>query len=445
MKILIKCTRMKIEQSVDIPDDGSITTVGDLKAHLAKSFSFGANPRIIFAGHILKDNQTLSEVCLKEGSALYIVPSVAPAPATTTTTTPSTTTSSSGAAAAAAAAPPSSQQPLFPTPGASRNGMGIDPEMVSQLANNPIAQQMLSNPELLKATILSDPRMKRIYETNQEVRTVLDDPATLQQIADTIRDPELMARMQQNADRVMSSLENIPEAHRVMQRLFASMDEAETNAELSSIQQKPVVVPEAPTGPNPTEAPLPNPWGNPQAQQQQQQQNSGMPFNAGQNGGFNFGNFFAQQNGNAGPDVAAMLDNPMVQSMMQEFAKNPQMMMSMMEADPNTKAMMDSNPMIRSLLSNPEYLKQMFTPENMRMASQALNSMGPGAFPQQPMAYGQGSQQGGNDMASLEERYRVQLGVLEDMGFLDKEKNLRALSATNGSVQLAIEKLLAGF
>jgi len=40
-------------------------------------------------------------------------------------------------------------------------------------------------------------------------------------------------------------------------------------------------------------------------------------------------------------------------------------------------------------------------------------------------------------------RYRVQLEQLNDMGFTDKQANLRALEVTGGSVQLAIERLLS--
>ena len=493
MKILIKCTRLNINQTIEIPDDGSITTIDHLKAYLSKSFSFGPSPRLIFAGHILKDHQTLSEVGFKEGSTLYIVAS--PAAATTTTTTTPTPAPINPNPTYTAPQQQQQQQPLFPGPGGMGNNMGIpgmnmSPKDMRQMMDSPMVKHMLNNPELIKSMLLSDPRMKRMYESNPQVAAVLDDPAELQQIVEAIRNPELMAHMQATAERSMNQLENIPEAYRAMQRLFNSMNEAEAGVELDSIRQRPVDVPEAPTGPNPTEAPLPNPWGNPQPQSQppqqqqqqtQSQQNSGMPFNAGQNGGFNFGNLFGQQdpNGFGGMDMGALLENPMMQSMMQQFAENPQLMMSMMEANPSMKAMMDSNPMLRSILSNPEYVKQMFTPENLRMASQAMNSgafqgmgmgmppmggfpgMGMGAYQQQqqqppqqqqqfyhqqPMMYtaGAGAQQGGNGVP-LEERYKEQLKVLEDMGFLDKEKNLRALSATNGSVQLAIEKLLAGF
>jgi ubiquilin len=44
--------------------------------------------------------------------------------------------------------------------------------------------------------------------------------------------------------------------------------------------------------------------------------------------------------------------------------------------------------------------------------------------------------------ATPQERYRVQLQKLQEMGFSDEEANLTALQATGGSVNAAIERLL---
>ena len=41
-----------------------------------------------------------------------------------------------------------------------------------------------------------------------------------------------------------------------------------------------------------------------------------------------------------------------------------------------------------------------------------------------------------------EERFRTQLEQLNDMGFTDRQRNIVALTATNGNVNAAIERLL---
>lgn len=45
---------------------------------------------------------------------------------------------------------------------------------------------------------------------------------------------------------------------------------------------------------------------------------------------------------------------------------------------------------------------------------------------------------------SAAQRYATQLSQLEAMGFTDNEANLRALSATGGNVNAAVERLLGG-
>ena len=43
---------------------------------------------------------------------------------------------------------------------------------------------------------------------------------------------------------------------------------------------------------------------------------------------------------------------------------------------------------------------------------------------------------------NFEEKYKDQLLKLEEMGFTDKQKNLEALKATNGNVEVAIERMM---
>ena len=43
-----------------------------------------------------------------------------------------------------------------------------------------------------------------------------------------------------------------------------------------------------------------------------------------------------------------------------------------------------------------------------------------------------------------EERFRVQLDKLRDMGFTDQQANIAALQATSGNLDAAIDRLLSG-
>ena len=160
--------------------------------------------------------------------------------------------------------------------------------------------------------------------------------------------------------------------------------------------------------------------------------------------------------------------------------------------------MVASNPQAQALLSNPEYLRQMMNPANLQAMLQMQRSMqqlqAAGIMPPVPGmppfgggvpgtgAYG-GASAGaaaynGLDFSSLlggsgvgartpsyptstvgsspppvsapppvtvspAVRFATQQQQLQDMGFTDVEANLRALTAANGNVNSAVERLLS--
>merc|ERR1719197_2278290 len=99
--------------------------------------------------------------------------------------------------------------------------------------------------------------------------------------------------------------------------------------------------------------------------------------------------------GGQGPDPAMMsqmLQNPMVQSMMQNLASNPQMLQTMIQNNPMLQNMAQQNPMLQSMLSNPQMLQAMMNPQMLQMVAQMRQSMpglgAPGAMLQTPTATG---------------------------------------------------------
>lgn len=57
---------------------------------------------------------------------------------------------------------------------------------------------------------------------------------------------------------------------------------------------------------------------------------------------------------------------------------------------------------------------------------------------------GPGSSAPGAPTQPPEERFRVQLDKLRDMGFTDQQANIAALQATSGNLDAAIDRLLSG-
>lgn len=171
----------------------------------------------------------------------------------------------------------------------------------------------------------------------------------------------------------------------------------------------------------------------------------------------------------------------------------------MARMNPELNGLLQSNPQLQTLLSDPETLRRMTDPANLQAMMQMQQSMqqlqnagimpstGGFGMPQMPLGMGlfppgraasaptssssysqPGSTTiGGLDFSSIlssagnsnptatsfnnpptttsrspEARFESQLQQLEGMGFVDREANLRALIASNGNVNAAVERLL---
>jgi len=203
----------------------------------------------------------------------------------------------------------------------------------------------------------------------------------------------------------------------------------------------------------------------------------------------------------------AMMQQPGMMEAVAGMMSNPAMMSMMENSNPALKSMLDSNPGMREMMANPDFIRQAMNPATM----QAMQGMmgGQGGMPGMGGTGGMGGQGGmpdlaammagmgggvpgattgapapapstgttgttdatGNtgtqpafDMASMmqamqgmqggapsgaappantnfEELYSSQLAEMEGMGFTDKDANIRALKATGGNVQFAINRL----
>jgi hypothetical protein len=168
------------------------------------------------------------------------------------------------------------------------------------------------------------------------------------------------------------------------------------------------------------------------------------------------------------------------------LANNPEMMIEFLQMNPKMKALMERNPQIRHALSDPSTLKEILATgsdprvyqEAMRGHDRALANIEniPGGFQALQQFYtkelaevesGLGEmhlnqrfyeagherttkpmpnpwKRGGTSTASLdyEAKYEEQLERMREMGFTDTQENIRALLASGGNVDSAIEKIL---
>ncbi|CAN8327738.1 unnamed protein product [Cochlearia groenlandica] len=442
------------------------STVESFKALVAQNCDVPANQqRLIYKGRILKDDQTLLSYGLQADHALHMVrgsaPSSAPPPpaqdaGSQTISTPSVTRG--------VGSNETGGESLFPGLGFSPLGGGNamsglfgagglanleqaeqhlaqNPDMVRDMMNTPAMQSLMNNPELMRSLIMSDPQMRELVDRNPELGHVLNDPSVLRQTLEAVRNPELMREMTRNTDRAMSNIESTPEGFNMLRRMYENVQEPLMNATTMSgnagnnansnpfaallgnqgtaqgrdTSNNPTTT-NAETGTGnavPNINPLPNPWGAAAGQTTTRvRTNSGGDTRTPGLGGLSGLGGLGMLGGD--PTVGTIPDA----SQMNQLFQNPAIMQMM------------QSPQVREMMQNPEFLRLLISPE----ATQQMMAL------QQTLFSGTG--QTGATTVPPEELYATQLQQLQEMGFFDRADNIRALRATNGNVNAAVERLL---
>ncbi|KAG8130690.1 hypothetical protein E2320_017354 [Naja naja] len=358
IKVTVKTPKEKEEFAV--PETSSIR---QFKEEISKRFKAHSDQLVlIFAGKILKDQDTLTQHGIHDGLTVHLViktqnrshdnsaqqTSTSGSTATTTTSTNSTSTN------------PTNTTP-FGLGGlgglASLSSLGLstsnfselqsqmqrqlmsNPEMMVQIMENPFVQSMLSNPDLMRQLIMANPQMQQLIQRNPEISHMLNNPDIMRQTLELARNPAMMQEMMRNQDRALSNLESIPGGYNALRRMYTDIQEPMLNAAQEQFGGNPFasLVSNSSGGdsqPSRTENrdPLPNPWA-PQTTTQSSPNSSSS--NSGDSGG-----------------GTGMFNTPGMQSLLQQITENPQLMQNMLSA-PYMRSMM------QSLSQNPDLAAQM--------------------------------------------------------------------------------------
>ncbi|KAF5798513.1 putative Ubiquitin-like domain, Heat shock chaperonin-binding, UBA-like superfamily, ubiquilin [Helianthus annuus] len=391
-----------------------------------------------------------------------------------------------------------------------------NPNMMREIMDLPLVQNLLNNPETMRNMMMSNPQMREIIDRNPELGHVLNDPAILRQTMEAARNPELMREMMRNTDRAMSNIEASPEGFNMLRRMYENVQEPLLNATTTlsggdgttnNSNSNPFAAllgggqggppREQGANPNPTTTgadlttgspapntnPLPNPWA---AGGGGANQTNAAATNPGATGGSppvsglgglgvpGLEGLFGGIGTGTGttPDLGSMsqlMQNPAITQMMQSLLSNPQYMNQILGLNPQMRSMLESNPQLRDMMQNPDFIRQLTSPETMQQMMALQQSLFSGLGRQQPT--GDAGQTGGatgapsnlnldmlmnmfgglgagsfgtpnNSNVPPEELYATQLAQLQEMGFFDARENLQALTATRGNVHAAVERLL---
>ena len=131
--------------------------------------------------------------------------------------------------------------------------------------------------------------------------------------------------------------------------------------------------------------------------------------------------------------MSQMMQNPeAMESIINLMTSNPELMQNVFAMNPRFQSL---PPEMRQMMANPDFLRLA-----MSMNSSTMTAGG------QANAFGQFSPAATAAVSSEppEVRFQNQLAQLNDMGFFDAGENIRALLATGGNVNAAIERLLSG-
>ncbi|XP_048634730.1 ubiquitin domain-containing protein DSK2b-like isoform X3 [Brassica napus] len=466
------------------------STVESFKALVAQNYDVPANhQRLIYKGRILKDDHTLLSYGLQADHALHMVRGSAP-PASQTTTAPSVTrgvASNTGGESLFGFNPLGSGNAMprgmfgaagLPNLERAQQQLAQNPNMVRDMMNAPAIQNIMNNPELMRTLIMSNLQMRELVDCNPELGHILNDPSVLRQSLEAAGNPELMREMTRSTDRAMSNIEATPEGFNMLRRMYENVQEPLMNATTNNAgsnlfattllgnqgaaSYNPMTT-NGGTGtvnPVPNANPLPNPWGAAGQTTTAGRTNSGGDTRAPGLGGL--GMLGGDPTVGATPDASQMnqfLQNPAMSQMMQSLLSNPQYMNQIMSLNPQLQSLMDSSPQVREMMQNPEFLRMLSSPETMQQMMSLQQSLlsgnrstttgNNGGLDSLMSIFGSLGAGGGlsganqSNVVPPEELYATQLQQLEEMGFFDRAENIRALRATNGNVNAAVERLLA--
>ncbi|XP_049660563.1 ubiquilin-4 isoform X2 [Haliaeetus albicilla] len=541
----------KDKEEIVIADGASVR---EFKEEISRRFKAKQDQLVlIFAGKILKDGDTLNQHGIKDGLTVHLViktpqkvqdstsaasaPNAASAPTATPSSPaapsqPSTSSSAvsdtgngsrrssgSGTMGGPGDGGPNSATSILSgfggITGLGNLGMGSanfmelqqqmqrqlmsNPEMLSQIMENPLVQNMMSNPDLMRQMIMANPQMQQLMERNPEISHMLNNPELMRQTMELARNPAMMQEMMRNQDRALSNLESIPGGYNALRRMYTDIQEPMFSAAREQFGNNPF---SSLTGNSDSSSsqplrtenrePLPNPWSpTPPASQSQAPSSEGSTGSATTQSTPTVSNPFGL---NAASIGAGMFNSPEMQGLLQQISENPQLMQNMISA-PYMRSMMQTlaqNPDFAAQMQNPDSLSILTNPRAMQallqiqQGLQTLQTEAPGLVPSlgsfgmprmppsstggstipenpvpsastpasaSPAGGGNPQQQlmqqmiqllaGGSSQAqSPEVRFQQQLEQLNAMGFINREANLQALIATGGDINAAIERLL---
>ncbi|KFQ89555.1 Ubiquilin-1, partial [Phoenicopterus ruber ruber] len=216
--------------------------------------------------------------------------------------------------------------------------------LISEMVQSTFLQNVLDNADVVRDFIMSNPQIQQLAEENPEIGHILTNPHTVREILEASSSPAVMQEMIRNRDVAMNNLESIPGGYRALEQLYREIEEPILDAVQAQLGSNPF----APLDSNPplsgarlpahteNRRPLPNPWA-----PRSNRASDNADDCDGQLVSSIAGNSFASLS--LGPAAGAVVPNSgEVQSMVQQLTGNPELMHNLESAltNPNSPAQM---------------------------------------------------------------------------------------------------------
>ncbi|VEU20955.1 DEKNAAC101866 [Brettanomyces naardenensis] len=373
-------------------------TVGALKEQLAKDLDIPVErQRLIYSGKVLKDGDTIESYNIKDGHALHLVKGAAKPGSSATTSTANATENDSTSAAGRSSTPPSN------VPSNIASGQSsFDP--LAGLTSARYAGYNVPMPTLEQMGLNADGM--QMPDENQ-IEQMMENPLFQEGMRSMLSDPQMLDYMIQQSPQL-----------RAMGPMAREMFQSEYFRNMMT---------------------------NPQALRSMMQFQRMMNQGPGAEGAGAQGSFPAPGNADSGATTTTTT-TPATTTATPSTATNP-------STPANASTALPPNP-FSALFGNPAAANTAAGQSGNTASTGAGATPAPNPFANPNLWNMLGAMSGGTnasqpapapvDNRPPEEVYQSQLRQLNDMGFFDFDRNVRALRRSGGSVEGAIDELLNG-
>lgn len=409
LSLIVKSSSRK--EIMEISDD---TTISNFKELIATKFSVDAQSlRLIYAGRILKDADTIKSLNIKNGYTVYVV------------------------------VKPSAQSN-------SRLNNEVAPTYpnLQRTLSRDLLQYYVNTPDILRSMLNNNPALQQVIQRNPEIGHIINNPRLLQEAMEVMQNPNVANEFVRSADRAMSNIESLPGGFNALQQMYHDIEEPLMDATDDSLNPfinlfTSTTITDQQGSEN--RAPLPNPWSQIEPIQDEMGDDILVSNSFVQN--------MLEQLQNRTPQLGNA-DSPQIpqdfQGLLSNMANSGEFSNLQQQVGDLITQILSQNGSEHSGNDNvsPEAINAVVLPAlllagmarnqqpdstnnnitNSNLTSNLLSQLNLPALP---------------NSVNFEEQYRAQMQQLTEMGFVNPEANLQALVASFGDLSRAIEMLLS--